>query len=82
MYNLRGVVNLIILLLVIILISIYGLDVKEPYPKNVVLFFSEPYVRVISYLVLYLVSLYNYTISFVLTIMVILLHNDYVMLAT
>ena len=81
MYNARGFINLAILISMIVLISVFGLDMKEPYPKGMIKAYSEPYVRFLAYLSVYLISFYNTSISFVLLIGVLLLHIDYVNLA-
>lgn len=82
MYNIKGFINIGVLLLLIIIISIYGLDIREPYPPKIIKLFSEPYVRFLTYILVYALSFYNYSITFVFLFAVLLLHIDYVNLAT
>lgn len=82
MYNLIGLVNVGVLILLVILISIYGLDIREPYPPKIMKLFSEPYIRFLTYIFIYALSFYNYSITFVFLFAVLLLHIDYVNLAT
>ncbi len=81
-YNLTGFINIGILIFLVILISIYGLDIREPYPPKLIKLFSEPYIRFLSYIGIYAMSFYNSSITFVLLFAVLLLHIDYVNLAT
>lgn len=81
MYNVRGFINIAVLLTLVVSISIFGLDMKEPYPRVMIRAFEEPYIRFFTYILIYLVSYYNTPIAFVLLIGVLLLHIDYVNLA-
>ncbi len=60
----------------------YGLDIREPYPKKIIKLFSEPYIRFLSYITVYAASFYNYSLTLVFLFAVLLLHIDYVNLAT
>ena len=82
MYNFKGFINIGVLLLLIIIISLYGLDIREPYPPQIIKLFSEPYIRFFTYIFIYALSFYNYSITFVFLFAVLLLHIDYVNLAT
>lgn len=77
MYNANVIVNFTVLLTMIIFISLYGLDMKEPYPYQWIELYSEPYVRVFSYLLVYALSLFNNTLAIVYMIGILLLHIDY-----
>lgn len=78
MYNLQVIINLVVIVLTTTVISIIGVDMKEPYPPNVIKWFLEPYFRVICYFFLYFLALYNGPIALLYTIAIILLHIDYV----
>lgn len=78
MYNIHIIINLLVLLILIIFVSLFALDMKEPYPKNVIKYFSEPYVRFLSYMIVYALTFYNNTIAIVFLIGILLLHIDYI----
>lgn len=68
----------VITLVLIILISIFGLDMKEPYPHYTIKLFSEPYVRFFCYLSIYLLAIYSPILGIVSSIGILLLHIDYI----
>jgi hypothetical protein len=47
-----------------------------PYPKEVIVFFSEPFVRIMAYALIYQVAYYNPVISIFALICVVSLHLD------
>lgn len=69
--------NLVIIVVITIIISILGLDIKEPYPRVVITMWAEPYVRFLALCAIYLLSIYNFTIALLAVIAVLLLHIDY-----
>jgi len=62
----------------ITLISIFGLDMKEPYPKQLIKLYNEPYIRFFSYMVVYALTYYNNTLSLLGLVGVLMLHMDYI----
>lgn len=78
MYNVHVFINLLILITMMIIISIFGLDMKEPYPKELIQLYNEPYVRFISYMFVYALTFYNNSIAIVGLIAVLLLHIDFI----
>lgn len=73
--------NFIIIVIIIIIISIYCLDMKKPFPPALIKSFSEPYIRLLSYIIVYLISLYNNVIALLCLITLLLFHVDYINLA-
>jgi hypothetical protein len=78
MYNVDIFINFFILITIMIIISIFGLDMKEPYPKKIIQIYNEPYVRFISYMFVYALTFYNNSIAIVGLIAVLLLHIDFI----
>lgn len=72
------ILNFLILILLIIIISIFALDMKEPYPFFIIKLYSEPYVRFLSYMIVYALTFYNNVIAIMVFIGVLLLNLDYV----
>lgn len=62
----------------IIIISIFGLDMKEPYPKQLIQLYNEPYIRFLSYMLVYALTFYNNTLALVGLLGVLMLHIDYI----
>lgn len=78
MYNVHIIINILVLLMMIIIISIFALNMKEPYPKKIIQFYTEPYVRFLSYMLIYALTFYNNTLALVALIGVLLLHLDFI----
>lgn len=70
--------NLIILITIIVITSVFSIDIREPYPKQIIELFSFPLTRFILYFTLYIISLYSLKIGLSLLIMILLLHMDYI----
>jgi hypothetical protein len=82
MHNIDVVTNLMVIIMAITLISMYGLDMKEPYPPKIIASFSEAHIRFLSYVAIYLLgSMYNGVVMLVVMIGMLLLHIDYINLA-
>lgn len=78
MHNLDVVTNLMIIIMATTLISMYGLNMRQPYPQKVIASFSEAHIRFICYAGIYLLgSLYNGVVMLVIMVGVLLLHMDY-----
>ena len=70
------ILNTLIVTLLYFIICIFSLDIRVPYPKSVIVHFNEPYVKLVSYLVIYFVSYYNPIVSMLLMVMVVLIHTN------
>ena len=71
-------INTCVLLSIIGFIGYYGLRMRKPYPRLIMTYFSEPFVRFLTYIVLYIVCIYNAILGLFLGIAIILLHFDYI----
>ena len=58
----------------------FGLDIITPYPKEWVIYFNEPIVKIATYVAIYHVAYYNPVISILIMVAVLLLHTDMIML--
>jgi len=72
------IINNLLILLLLFLISIYSLNMKKPYPKQIIELFNEAYIRFLCYLTIFLLSYYNIRLCMFLLFAVILLHIDYI----
>lgn len=71
-------VNTIILFLIV---AIYAVNMRIPYPKWVVHLMHEPLARVVLYFILYLVACRDPVIGLLLLCLIVLLHSDMISLA-
>ena len=62
--------------LLIVLISIYSLDVKIKYPKIIIILFNEPSFRFMVYLSIYACTYFNVVIAYLFLIATVFLHID------
>lgn len=76
--NTVALVNASILLVLLMVVMVYGIDMRVPYPKRVILAFDEPIVRILTYALIYHVAYYNAVISVFAVICVVFLHIDLV----
>lgn len=76
--NVPVVLNGLALIIILVFISWFSIDMKEPYSKEVIKLYSEPYTRFFLYGGVYLLSLYNNIIAITVAIGLVLLHIDYV----
>lgn len=60
---------------------LYGLQMNKPFPDEVMKNIGEPLTRMLSYLLVYLVSQYNPQVGLALLVTIILIHIDYINLA-
>lgn len=72
----RTIVNAFIVLVLIILITAFALDMRIPYPPEVINAFHQPIVRICVYICVFFVAYYNPIIGLLLMICVITLHLD------
>jgi hypothetical protein len=77
MYNVWIIFNLLVVIFLVTLISVIGLDMKEPYPRKLILLYSEPYIRFFSYFFSYVLWQYNNTIALLWMIGLVLLQIDF-----
>jgi hypothetical protein len=61
-----------------IIISIFGLDMKEPYPQKIIQMYNEPYIRFMSYMFVFALTFYNNSIAILALIAILLLHIDFI----
>lgn len=59
-------------------LALYGLDVKKPYPREVVNSFAEPAMRFACYVALFLVANRDAYAALALAVVLLLLHFDYI----
>lgn len=72
------ITNIVFCVILILIICMYGLDMKEPYPQMFIKLFSEPIVRFILYISIFLLAQYvSVTAAILVLLMVVLLHIDY-----
>ncbi len=74
--NTSIILNSLIVVVMYFIICIFALDVRIPFPKMFVILFHEPYVKIIVYMSVYLISYYNPVVSLMFLIFVILLHSN------
>lgn len=73
--NTTIVIIMVICILAFIIVE-FSLNVKNPYPKWIWLYYQEPYVRFISYIIIYLIVCFSPIIAILLSIIVVFLHID------
>lgn len=59
-----------------IILYFFSLDIKL-YPRYIIESFYESYIRVLAYLILYVLSYISFTVSLVYMIILLLFHVDY-----
>lgn len=74
--NTSIILNSLIVVVLYFMISIFALDVRIPFPKTFIIFFHEPYVKILVYMCVYISSYYNPIISLMFLILVVLLHSN------
>lgn len=72
------ILNIICLIILVFIISLYGLNMKMPYPKVILETFNEPLTRFITYIFLYIICIYNPVLGLISGICILLLHIDYI----
>lgn len=72
----RTIINAFIILLELVMIVAFALDMRVPYPPEVIKAFHQPVVRLIMYILLFLVAYYNPIVSLLLAVCIITLHID------
>jgi len=76
--NTKIITNSVITFLMIVFISLFGLELTIPYPKIVVQTFDEPVARILLYFAAYLLAEYNPVISLLYVMLLIFVHVDYI----
>lgn len=56
----------------------YGINMTTPYPKPLLDLFSEPWMRLLLYVTIYVLACYNRLLALMLAMFVLLLHLDYI----
>jgi hypothetical protein len=74
----KVITNIVIMTLMIIFISLFGLELTIPYPKIVVTMFDEPLARILLYFAAYILAEYNPIISLLYLMLLIFVHVDYI----
>lgn len=77
--NYKMIINAAILILLYFVISIFSIDIRIPYPKNIIIAFNEDYIKLLSYISIYFIAYYNPIISIVMLIFIVLLHTNHVL---
>lgn len=75
------VANTIIIITLCLIMFLYSLDIKTPFPRFVLLYFDNPMVRIIVYFAVYCISFYNPIIALLTMLIVITVHLDYINLS-
>lgn len=70
------IINTLSVVFLYFVISIFSLDMKIPYPKQVVIMFHEPLSKIVAYLVVFCLASYNPILSILTLILVIFLHDN------
>ncbi len=68
--------NSLIIVILVFIITFYSFDIFKPYPKNIFIYFNEPFVKFIIYLILYYISFYNPIIALLSLIIILCIHLD------
>lgn len=74
--NVNFIVTVIIICSLLFGIVEYSIDIKKPYPSWIITYYQEPYVRFLSYLVIYIFACINPIISMLLMLIVVFIHLD------
>jgi len=77
--NLNYYVNTFVFIISLYIILRYSLDLKIVYPENFLDLYEEPIIRIILYLLLFIISNYNITLAILLFIIIIFLELDYIL---
>lgn len=75
------VIEVILASVIFLIILEYGLDMKKPYPKWVIVPFDEPITRFLSCIVIYIISCWSPILCVLLATIFIFLHLDHINLA-
>ena len=78
MQHAKLVANTLIMLIMIIFISLFGLELTIPYPKPVIEMFDQPVARILLYTGAYALAQYNPVISMLYMLLLVFVHVDYV----
>ncbi len=76
-----NVVEVILASIIFLIILEYGLDMKKPYPRWVILSFDEPITRFVSCIVIYIIACWSPILSVLLATLFVFLHLDHINLA-
>lgn len=74
----RAAINAMLSFALFCVLVAFGLDMKVPYPRQVIIAFSRPMNRALCYICLYVMAYYNPIISILMFMCITLLHTDYV----
>jgi len=74
--------NLILIMVLTALLMVYGLRIEKPYPKWLIEYFEEPYVRLLTYIGVYVASYMNPIVGLLGGMAVLFLHLDVVNLVS
>jgi hypothetical protein len=56
----------------------YSIDMARPYPKPLLDLFAEPWMRLLLYVIVYILACYDRLLALLLAMFVLLLHIDYI----
>ncbi len=71
-------INFIIFIVLLLIIILYSIQNKKPYPKMILNRFNEPIYKFLTYITLYLISAYNPIFSILSILILIPMHLDYI----
>ena len=74
------IINTLLIVLIFFGISVYALDIKIPFPQQLVIMFHDPSIKIVFYFGVYLLSFYNPIISMLALVFVVLLHSNDILL--
>ena len=80
--NVKVYINIAVISVIYIMITIYSLDIKIPYPKPLIIYFNQPWMKLLVYITLYFISYYNPIIALLAFIFVVILHTNDIMFVT
>jgi hypothetical protein len=73
--------RIIIITFLFLIVSEYGVDMKKIYPIWVIRLFEEPFARFVCYVLIYILTCYDYTVALLFSLIVLFAHIDYINLA-
>lgn len=73
-----NVIVLVVCSLLFFCVADYGIDMRKLYPMWVISSFQEPWVRFVSYILIYVSACFNVYVATLLTLAVAYLHLDYI----
>lgn len=70
-------INLVSIIILVVVIVIYSIEMKRPYPSWLIEIASEPIYLFLMYMVVFAISYYNPLIALLVLIVLVALHLDF-----